>query len=135
MNTVDLYNRITRLLKEKNLSRRDLSSGTGISYNTLTALYQRQSDMSGSMLKQIADFFSVTVEFLLTGNDRPPCAISNSIVGDNNPHATITVTNGETHTRDLTEIETELLRICAKLDIKKKVELLTFASNLEGVNK
>lgn len=66
---MDIYDRINNLLKDNLMTRRQLSIKTGISYNTLTAMFQRRStNIDIETLKKIADYFDVTIDYLL-GNE------------------------------------------------------------------
>lgn len=81
-------------------------------------------------IKAIADYFGVDVSYFNDDNT------SNVVTGASAPvaitqgnHNTVTLSN-ETHTRELSEIEAELLRICEKLDTRKKTMLLSTAYKL-----
>lgn len=80
-------------------------------------------------IKAIADFFGVSIEFLT--DDTATVNVVNGAVAPvaitSGHHNTVTLTNGGTHTRELSEIETELLKICEKLDTRKKALLLAKA--------
>jgi transcriptional regulator with XRE-family HTH domain len=136
---MDLYDRITVLLKQKSTTKTKMCEDISISYNTFSTLQRKRSlDISGRMLKTIAGYLGVSMDFLITGNDVSPSVktgVNNGIIGCNHSQNTITISNGEKHTRELSEMETELFRIFGTLDIKKKIELLTLASNLENKNK
>lgn len=71
-------------------------------------------------IKAICDFFSVPTEYFSSDT------INTNIVQNNN-HSTVTISNGTTETRQLTEIEAELLRLCGAMDTKQKNELLNIA--------
>ncbi len=94
--------------------------------------WKRGSVPRPDKMKAIADFFGVSVELLLDES-----ATINMVNGAAAPvaitsghHNTVTLTNGGTHTRELSEIETEILKICEKLDTRKKAALLEAAYRL-----
>ena len=78
-------------------------------------------------LQKIADYFGITVEALLA-DEEPPISVNNGIIGNENNNNVVSV--GNTVRSDLGEIETELVNICKKLDIKRKNALLTKAYEL-----
>ncbi len=66
---MDIYDRIASLLKEKRLTKRNMSQDLNISYSTLASLFQRRSkSISVDMMKQIANYLDTTLEYLVTGN-------------------------------------------------------------------
>lgn len=77
--------------------------------------------------QRIADYFGITVEALLA-DEEPPISVNNGIIGNENNNNIVSV--GNTVRSDLGEIETELVNICKKLDIKRKNALLTRAYEL-----
>ncbi len=118
-----IYDRISELLKQQHQSRKDLSEATGISYNTLTSLFQRQSDnMKLSTIQAIADFLNVTVEYLITGSHTKNQLKEQSVFdGD--------INKGEDR------IEQELIKVAKKLNQKHKTILLAKAYELEDNEK
>ena len=78
-------------------------------------------------LQKIADYFGITVEALLS-DEEPHISVNNGIIGNENNNNVVSV--GNTVRSDLGEIETELVNICKKLDIKRKNALLTRAYEL-----
>jgi transcriptional regulator with XRE-family HTH domain len=114
-----ISDRISDLLKKQNKSRKDLSDATGISYHTLTSLFQRQSDnMNLSTLQSIADFLNVPVEYLITGNTSRMLLKEQALL-DHIPSS-----NDE-------KIIQELVNVTRKLNIKHKTILLAKAYELE----
>ena len=64
----DMYNRIEKLCAEKNITRYQLSKATGISQGTFSDLKSgRRQNLSAKNLQEIADYFDVSVDYLLTG--------------------------------------------------------------------
>ena len=66
----NIYDRITELLKKRGKNRKDLCEATGLSYHTLTSLFQRKSaTMRLDTVMRIAGYLDVTADFLITGTD------------------------------------------------------------------
>lgn len=66
----NIYDRITELLKKHGKNRKDLCEATGLSYHTLTSLFQRKSEtMKLDTIMRIAGYLDVTADFLITGTD------------------------------------------------------------------
>ena len=82
-------------------------------------------------LQKFADYFGITVEELLSEETEPSVHINNGIIGNQNTHNIVSVGGAA----DLGEIETEIVNICKKLDIKRKNALLTRAYELLDENK
>lgn len=58
-----------KLLNERGITSADVSRGTGIRESTLSAWKQRGGAIGADRAKLIADFFGVTLEYLMTGKD------------------------------------------------------------------
>lgn len=84
-------------------------------------------------LQKFADYFGITVEELLADEPAPSVRINNGIIGNRNSNNVVSV--GNAGHSDLGEIETEILNVCKKLDIKRKNALLTRAYELMEENK
>lgn len=61
---------LKQLIKEKRISVRELSRATRIPQSTLNALVQGREPSKPQHLLAIAKYFSCSVEFLLTGEDK-----------------------------------------------------------------
>ena len=82
-------------------------------------------------LQKFADYFGITVEELLADEPATSVHVNNGIIGNQNTHNVVSVGGAA----DLGEIETEIVNICKKLDIKRKNALLTRAYELLDENK
>lgn len=112
---MNIYDRINKLLKDKKVTRKDLAKETGISYQTLSSLFYRQSgNMSLTTIKSIAEYFQVSVDYLVMGESFLVKEKAEKYLGDNN------------------EIDYEILRISRLLPLKEKTALLTKAYELES---
>lgn len=115
---MNIYDRINLLLTQKGKTRKDLCNATGISYNTLTSLFQRQSqNMKLETIHLISSYLNVSVEYLINGNERPPYLINEPDQQVNNNASA--------------GIDSEILRILKKLGTKNKTILLAKAYELE----
>lgn len=63
----DFTNRIDNLLNERNLRRADLCRAVGISDSTIRTWITRNASPSVEAAFRVAQFFGVTVEYLVTG--------------------------------------------------------------------
>ncbi|MCK7486490.1 MAG: XRE family transcriptional regulator [Bacillus subtilis] len=76
---MDIYERINALLKSKTLTRKDLCAATGLSYSTLTSLFQRKSkNMRLETIRAIAGFLAVSVDYLVLGAEAKPDMVAES---------------------------------------------------------
>ena len=62
-----MYKRYLQLLKENKKTNKDVSKGTGISASTLSEWKHGKHDLSRKNIERIANFFGVSVDFLLYG--------------------------------------------------------------------
>ena len=95
--------------------------------------FQQFTDPSANLLEKIAEFFGVSVDYLVTGKEYTPApsqTVNQGIFGDRNHNNTVTI-NGNVPL-EVSEIEGELLKVCASLDIRRKNALLTYAYKLEN---
>ncbi len=65
-----MYEVYQRLLDEKGLKNADVARATGISNMTLSDWKRGKSTPKQDKLKLIADYFGVTLDYLLTGEER-----------------------------------------------------------------
>lgn len=92
------------------------------------------SSPNSDNIKKVADYFRVSVDFLLGREEIKSVSasnISNSNIVQGNHATTLIVKNGETKERELTDQEIEILRIYNALDIRKQTILLSYAFKLE----
>lgn len=72
-------NRIVYLLKERGKQDKDLCRYIGVAQSTFVNWKNRGTDPRPKYLSKIAEFFDVTVDYLLTGDDRETDSASISI--------------------------------------------------------
>jgi len=134
-----MVDRILDLMQKKGVNTTELAKKLGLSPSAVTDWKKGKSKPTSTQVIVMAEFFSVTTDYILLGKNTPQenNEIKNNFItgnianGDNN-HATVTITNGEKHTRELSEIESELLKISNNLNTKNKTSLLTYAYKLEN---
>lgn len=69
----DIYERITKLCNEKEITGYRLAKEIGIMPGFLSDLkYGRQKGLSAAKANKIANYFGVTVDYLLTGEEKTP---------------------------------------------------------------
>ena len=64
-----MFRRFEELMNEKHLNMRKVSQATGIPYSTFTDWKVGRYTPKIDKLKKIADFFEVSVDYLITGNE------------------------------------------------------------------
>lgn len=61
-----LTDKLNLLMKEKGITKMDLSRGSGIPYSTITSFYDKGTDnVKLSTLKKIAEFFDCSLDYLV----------------------------------------------------------------------
>ena len=128
-----ISSRIFALLKEQGKTQTALATHIGIRVATVSAWKAQNTDPSANLLEKIAEFFDVSVDYLVTGKEYAPSpsqTVNQGIFGDRNHNNTVTI-NGNVPL-EVSEIEGELLKVCASLDIRRKNALLTYAYKLEN---
>ena len=68
---IDMFERFDNLVKQRKLKYSDVSKGTGISYSTFTDWKKGRYTPKADKLKKIAEFLDVSMEYLMTGEERP----------------------------------------------------------------
>lgn len=123
------YKKVSDLCNQNGIAVTTLAVNLGLSKSVVTNWKKTDATPRPSTVKKIADYFGVGIEYFYEGDIG-----INNVTGASAPvaitsghHNTVTLSNGETHTRELSEIETELLKVCEKLDTRKKALLLAKA--------
>lgn len=122
--------RIFSLLRQQGKTQSALANYLDVREATISAWKAKRTSPASDLLGGIAEFFGVTVDYLVTGREPASTFLNQGIIGDSCTHNTITI-NGNAP-RELSEIEGELLRVCGNLDTKRKNALLSYAYELEG---
>lgn len=122
--------RIFGLLKEQSKTQTALAAAIGIRVATVSAWKAQNTNPSADLIAPIAAYLGVSCDYLCTGAEFTPAALSvqQGVFGDQNKNNTVAIGgNGA-----VSEFESELLRICGKLDVRRKNTLLTRAYELES---
>jgi len=128
--------RLRTLRRSKDISQGDLAAHLGV-VPSAVGKYERvpNSFPSVEVLIKLSDFFGVTLDYLLKGEESSPL-VENNISGQlsNSPFIQANhggmVINGET--KALSPEAIELLRIYETLGGRERLKLLNFAMDLEG---
>ena len=67
-----MYEIFEQLLQKFGVTAYQVSKATGISQSTLSSQKTRRNLLSGEKAKKIADYFGVTVDYLMTGKKEEP---------------------------------------------------------------
>lgn len=97
---MEINERIFYLLKEQNKTAKDLGEYIGVKPSSISAWKNKGSYPSSKYLVRISEFFNVSLQYLLTGQDERIQAVSN-----------------------LSTEETELIEAWRELDYESKVIL------------
>ena len=130
---MEITQRIFDLLQQQNKKQSDLARFLDVRVATISEWKRNRCTPSVSVIGKIAEFLGVSVDFLVTGKEYAPSpsqTVNQGIFGDRNHNNTVTINgNGAV---EISEFESELIRICASLDIRRKNALLTYAYKLEN---
>ena len=128
-----MFERIFNLLKEKGITQSALAEKIGVRQATISDWKRKKTTPSADTIGLIAEILGVSTDYLITGKEYAPApsqTVNQGIFGDRNHNNTVTI-NGNTPL-EVSEIEGELLKVCASLDIRRKNALLTYAYKLEN---
>lgn len=120
--------RIFSLLELQGKKQGALAEFIGVRPATISAWKQKQTSPASELLEKIADYFGVSVDYLVTGRE-PQHSVVQGIYGNENSHNVVTI-NG-TAALELSEFETELLQIFGELSTRQKNALLSYAYELK----
>lgn len=124
--------RIFSILKEKKKKQKELSAYTGISEAAISDWKKKGTNPSSDKIFAIANFLEVSVEYLLTGEDRTTQNVSQSAITTGN-HSTSTVNIGlqEAYSQQEDETVQEITRILNGLPLKERTKLLSMIYDFE----
>ena len=117
-------------MEQHKVSATALSKQLGYSTSIVQDWKKGKSRPTVAQIIALSQYFDVTTDYILLG--KLPEESKNNILNafNNNNHSTITI-NGD-GSRQLTEIEAELIRITSLLDTRRKTQLLNSAYKLES---
>jgi transcriptional regulator with XRE-family HTH domain len=124
--------RLKKLRQEKDITQADLAKEVGV-VSSAIGKYERLPNAAPSVdaLMKIADYFDVSIDYLLKGEDAMNFNVENNISGQvgaftQTNHGGVVV-NGETLSPEIAE----LLRIYGTLSGRDRLKLLNYAVKLE----
>lgn len=134
------YEQFELLCKRHNIKETTLARELGMGASA-PGRWKKGSTPDLVNAKKIADYFGVTVDSLI--GDEPPVAsnvasnISNSaVMQGNNSGGNVSISNGGAPAAgELTDQESEVLRIFRALDMRKKNTVLTYLYEVEDQTK
>lgn len=130
-----LANNIVKLLDKQGKKQGELAIFAGVKPNTVSDWINKGNSPKVEHLCRIAEFFDVSLDFLITGKEKyatnAASHISNSAIVQGNHATTLIVKNGKTEEWGLSEQAFALLKIFDTLDVKKQTLLLCKAYELE----
>lgn len=118
MNKLSIVDRIRVLSNEKGLSLTELEKSVGLGNGTI-GKWNKQSP-SCNKVKLVADFFSVSIDYLVNG-------VENNLTINNGAEMGTIQDNG----MPLGETSEELLRIFQKLPVKERIRLMNIVYDYE----
>ena len=121
--------RIFSLLDVQGKKQGALADYIGVRPATISAWKQKQTSPASDLLEKIAEYFDVSVDYLVTGREPQHSIVAQGIFGDENHHNVVTM-NG-TAALELSEFEAELLQIFGELSTRQKNALLSYAYELK----
>lgn len=123
-------NNIKILRTEKNLSQEELAKQIHVTQTMISQLEKGKKQPSREVAESLADFFEVTLDYLLGRTaERNNSYFANNISGSNlvKGSGSVSISDIETTTKE----EAELLRIFRALDVRERARLLNTAFALE----
>jgi transcriptional regulator with XRE-family HTH domain len=137
-NYVSLGNTLRKLREDKGVNQADLADFLKIERQTYSA-YERDKSMPNIVnLRKLANYFSVSSDFLLGNEKKPEYSVYNSgsisegavVQGQN--LGTVMVNNGDkAHVWPISDEAAELVKVYELLDVKRRHKLLDLAFSLE----
>ena len=124
-----MLERILKLMEEHKLTASAMARELGFSTSIVQDWKKGKSKPTVAQVIALSKFFNVTTDYILLGKASEQQNILNAF--NNNSHSTITVTNSATKSRQLTEIEAEIIKVASGLSTKAKTKLLTLAYELD----
>lgn len=128
---MSIAERIFALLDRQGKRQSDLARFLQVRPTTVSEWVHGKREPSGVHYERIADFFGVSLDYLIAGREPPPAAVQ-QIIGNSNNNNTVNISNGGAA---LSEYERELLKVCGGMDMRQKNALLSFAYELEKTTK
>lgn len=125
-----LTERIFDLLSQKGKTQTDIARLLNIRPTTVSEWRKNKYTPSVAHCVALADFFGVSLDYLITGRE-PRGAPVQQIIGNNNSNNTAIAGAVVVAGDDLPEYERELLKVAGAFDMRRKNDLLSYAYKLE----
>jgi len=126
-----MLERILKLMEDNHITATALSKAIGSSTSIVQDWKKGKSKPTVNQVIALSSFFNVTTDYILLGKE--PESHNNILNAfNNNNYSTITISNGDTESRQLTEIEAEIISVATKLSTRSRTKLLTYAYGLEN---
>lgn len=125
-----IADQINNLLRQTKKRQADLARALNVRANTVSEWCKGRHDVSAVYYPKIAEFFGVSLDYLITGNEPrgAPVAPVQQIIGNNNSNNTA-IAGGVAD--GVSALDLELLRVVSGFDIRAKTEVLHFAYQIE----
>lgn len=125
-----IADQINDLLKTQKRRQADLARALGVRANTVSEWCKGRHDVSASYYPKIAEFFGVSLDYLITGKEPrgAPAAPVQQIIGNNNSNNTA-IAGGVGD--GVSALDLELLKVVSGFDIQAKTEVLHFAYQIK----
>lgn len=131
MAALTINERLFEMMTCQNRKQKELADYIGVNERSVGTWKSRGTDPPARLCCKIAEFFGVSVDWLLTGEEHPATFVNNgSVTGTmGHQHGTVIVRNGGE--RVLSEECAELVRIYESLSVKNRMRLLSNAFEVE----
>ena len=124
-----IANIIKELAKSRKVSVAKMLADCQLNKNSLYTMQTEGYSPRVDTLVKIADYLDCSIDYLL-GRDAPSVnnvtGSNGVVIGKTNEH--ITINNGQ---ENLSDLERELLKVFAKVDMKDKLKIMHFAYEVE----
>ena len=123
---------LNNLMESKSISAYKMSKDTGISDRLIGYWKKGEKLPSAENLMIISNYFGVSIDYLLTGENRKESNISHSAIttGDHST-STVNIRSQETHSQQEDETVQEITRILNGLPLKERTKLLSMIYDFE----
>ena len=123
---------LNNLMESKSISAYKMSKDTGISDRLIGYWKKGEKLPSAENLMIISNYFGVSIDYLLTGQNRKESNISQSAIttGDHST-STVNIRSQETHSQQEDETVQEITRILNGLPLKERTKLLSMIYDFE----
>ena len=126
---MNITERIFDLLAKSGKTQTDIARLLNVRTTTVSEWKGGKYSPSLAHCVTLADYFGVSLDYLITGRE-PRGAPIQQIIGNNNSNNTA-IAGDAGGGVGLTEYEQELLKVAGAFDMRRKTELLNFAYQIE----